>query len=502
MVVQAEKQSAMTKNHLGYAVLACVCIIVIAVCWHAQSLGVGELWHYDEFYSYDRARGFSAMSDWLTVYHLGAPTLKKPPLQYWMSAALMEAGVQHVLAMRIPSMLFTACAMMATAALAYAMFPKQVWLMPCALLLLSTSTQFWEHATSAMLDTGAAFFSTLGVLSLFLSLKDPRYWPTFPIAVFLAGLQKGPTPLGFLLMALIGLALLAPLYGGKLLKILKDRRFVFSTLAAVILGFAWQIFQKIRYSETDSLRGNIERQMLKRFLPENAEILSPGLERISDIILAGEPVIRVAGFAGLLLLPFIARRPAYFAMSSIVVLFVVVMIFASGKIFARYTLTILPLLCIGAAWLIFFFCRKPAIAIIATVTIVLPLGGPLRPWDDLAQSRPGRYSVPISQILSPLNDAITVDETAIFCGHSTRTIPPGAIHVYAPQAGTGHPIYIRDIKSIERNMQDYEGGPVRGICREAEIDAIRPYFSDLETEPVIKDFVMWTATSYSAHPSD
>ena len=65
-------------------------VILIAWSWYLTDLGSGHLYHFDEFYTYDRSTGFARNDDWLAVYSNNEPSLKKPPLQYWMSGLLME----------------------------------------------------------------------------------------------------------------------------------------------------------------------------------------------------------------------------------------------------------------------------------------------------------------------------------------------------------------------------------------------------------------------------
>ncbi len=489
-------------NGFGYALLACICIVIAAVYWHSRDLGAGGLAHFDEFFTHDRTLGFSAFEDWFTVYSLGIPTLKKPPLQYWFSAGLIEAGLTDLIALRLPSLIFAAGSMLATAMLAYAMFPRQVWLMPASVLLLSTSNQFWQYSTSAMLDAGAVLFSTLGLVSVFMSLMNPRYWPTFPAAVFLAGMQKAPTPLAFLLISLIGISLTSRFHGERVREICGNTRFGFSVGIAFITGFAWQIFQHIRYWGQDRLDGSIEREMINRFIPENAEFLSTTLSNFDTLILHGEPMVRLAGFAGLLVMPFVVKRPAYFAMSSVTVFFVLIMVLGQDRVYSRYTLTILPLLCIGAAWLIFQLCRRPLISVLATVLLAILLGGPLRPYDALSQSTSRNFSLPVGTILGRLETTFWPGETAVFCRINNKYFPPGAIHVHAPKAGSGGYIYVKSVDTIERNMKKYKGGPVRGLCQKSEIDQIGPYFEDLTTELAVGEFFIWTASSYRRVPTE
>lgn len=483
------------RNHASLALLVTLVIVAATLYWCTRDLGAGALVHYDEFYSYDRASGFATMNDWLSVYSLGEPSLIKPPLQYWISAVLMEAGVSDLTAMRLPSVLFAAGTLLATAALARVMVPSQVWLMPAAVLLLATSGQLWSLATSAMLDTGATFFATLGLLSIIMALKDPRYWAFFALSAFLAGLQKGPIPLGFLVLALVALALTRRFHGQKASEIFRNRQFKVWVSLGVLLAFSWPIFQEIRYWGTDQLKGNIESQMLSRFIPDNGDFLSSLGEAFLSLVLAGEPWIRLAGFAGLVLLAFTTRRPYLFAAAGTAILFAIMMVAASqNNVSPRYSLTILPLLSVGAAWLPFAISRNAAVGCAAAVALSVALGGPFRPFESFGQADPGRFDAPLSDILGPLNTSIRPEETAIFCRLGS-TIPPAAIWLHAPNAGTGFAIYIRGLDSLQRDLRRYRGGPVRGVCRPDELDALRDHLNDLQSTPLPGGFALWTATS-------
>ncbi len=485
-----------------WAPLLVTALLIAAIgLWHGRGLGDGGLSHYDEFYTFDRAMGFSALGDWWAVFALGEPTLKKPPLQYWMSAGLMELGADYLVALRLPSLFFGICTMIATAALAAVMVPKWPWVAPASVAVLSTSTHFWEHTTAAMLDGGASFFSTLGILAILLALRDRRYWLLFPVAVFLAGLQKSPTPMGFLLFAMLGLAMTAPLQGDRVRNVLFDRRFILAVVLGLLAGFAWQIFQEIRFSG-QPLGGSVEQEMLKRFEPSPWGMVTSGLAQFDDLILWGEPVMRLLGFAGLAILPFATRAPRMHAATGIAVLFVVSMLAASGSVYPRYTLTILPLLSVGAAALPFLVLRRTALGAGAAVALVALVGGPFQSYEDLAQSKEDRFGVSMGEVLAPLAASFREDETLILCGEGLR-MPPGAVSVFAPNAVDGFPIFVDGGPGMEETLENglYDGGPVRGICEAAPFGTVAPYLTDVETTPLAGGLIMWSASGFGFGPA-
>ena len=492
--------SAQRRDWLVALIVTALLIAAIG-WWHSRGIGDGGLSHYDEFYTFDRALGFSRFDDWGAVFALGEPTLKKPPMQYWMSAGLMEMGVSDILALRLPSLFFGLCTLFATAALAALMVPRQPWIMPVAVALLSSSAEFWGHATAAMLDSGAAFFSTLGILAILAALKDRRYWVAFPIATFLAGLQKGPTPMAFLLFAVLGLAFTARLQKDRVRDVLYDRRFIAAMVIGLFAGFAWQIFQEIRFSG-QTLEGSVESEMLKRFEPSLWALAAAGLAAFDELILSGEPLVRILGLVGLVVLPALTRTPRMYAATGIAVFFVIFMLAASGSVYARYTLTILPLLSVGAAALPFLLLRHTLFGAGVAVAVIALAGGPFQPFGVLAQSRPDRFDVPLEDILAPLAASFREGEVLVLCNEGRR-IPPGAVSIYAPNTLDGFPLQLNGGPGMEDTLERrrYDGGPVRGICEPGPFEEIEPYLVGPETTPLPGGLLMWSASGFRFDPT-
>jgi 4-amino-4-deoxy-L-arabinose transferase-like glycosyltransferase len=169
-------------------------VLLIAAVWLAclPLLSVGGISHFDEFYTLDRAISFGRMGDWFTVFSGNEPSFRKPPLQYWMSAGLLDAGVGETVALRLPSMLFALGTLAATAWLARAIAPALPWAMPISVGLLASSVQFWSFANSGMLDVGAGFFAAAAVAAAVVALDRPRVWYVVALLLGLGALQKAP----------------------------------------------------------------------------------------------------------------------------------------------------------------------------------------------------------------------------------------------------------------------------------------------------------------------
>ncbi|MEX0308405.1 MAG: ArnT family glycosyltransferase [Ruegeria sp.] len=473
--------------------IATTLVMVLVWAWYLTDLGVGNIYHYDEFYTYDRSTGFARNGDWLAVYSNNEPSLKKPPMQYWMSALLMEFGVSDILALRLPSMIFALGALMATAVLARVMIPQSPWAMLPSVLLVASSLQFWQHATSAMLDTGAVFFSTLSIAALLAALEKPKYWPYFGATIVLAALQKSPTPLAFLALALLTLKITNRWQTEPFSEIWQNKTFRRTLKFAIPLAFAWPILQELRFLLDGSLDGNIKGEMLDRFRPSLSD---RGLGKLYDLIIAGEPWLRLLGFVGICALPFVQRRPRLLASTGIAIFFVIMMWAAAGKVYARYTLLILPMLMVAATGLLFSIKRLRWAGMIAALGLIFLSGGLFydRAATDLGKGRV-RLGVPEAEILKPLGAMLQPNETLLICAHDRKMrVPPGAASVYASNGKRF--IYLRRLqlhKYLERF--GYTSGPLRGLCTEAELSELAPGLVGLAKEPTaVEGLVYWSAT--------
>jgi len=247
--------------------LAIVATILIVVFWlvHLAALPVGGISGYDEFYTLDRSISFSRMGDWFTVFSGNEPNFRKPPLQYWMSAALLEVGVVEVVALRLPSMLFALGTLVCTAYLARVLAPQTPWAMPLSVLLLSSSGQFWVYANSAMLDIGAAFFTTCALVGAIVALERPRAWYLVAVVLGFGALQKAPAALPYIAAALFGLWLAQRWTGFSVRTVMRDTRFRRAVLIALPLILSWPLLQAARYG-SDALKQSHEREMFSRLL--------------------------------------------------------------------------------------------------------------------------------------------------------------------------------------------------------------------------------------------
>ena len=479
-------------------------LIAIFWLWHLNGFALADFSRYDEYYTLERSAAFARFNDWWAVYTSNAPTLKKPPLQYWMGGLLMEWGVDPGVALRIPSMLFALGVLGVTAWIARILAPARPWVMPLAVALMSCSWQFWDYARSAMLDTGAMLFTSLGFAFLLKALENPRYWYGLAGAVFLAGLQKAPTPLFFMMFAPLILALshrIAPRWQemrGR--DIWRTRAFRRALLLAIILGFSWQFLQSFRFTAGTEINGSVENEMFERFTPGTS---GRGIAEFLWLILDGEGWLRVPALISVCLLPVVTRRPTLIVVPGITLIFVLGMFLASGDVYPRYSLIMVPLLMASLAAVLMLLRPAPWLGLGAAVVLMALAGGPLRPevFDPPYRSE-DRYGVPLEPILERLGAELRDDEMLVFCGFSeTPRVPPGAITHFS---SNGRPYaFLREPDlgwALDRAAEDYRG-PMRGICHPDGLEQLAPHLAGLKTEPVPgADMVFWTAEGYIPDP--
>lgn len=471
-------------------------VIFLLWLWYAVGLGADGLSKFDEFLTYDRSLGFARNNDWLTVYSQNEPSLKKPPLQYWTSAFLMELGLSDNLALHLPSMVFTLGVLIATAWLARVMIPELPSAMLPAVLLLASSKEFWSHADSAMLDSGAMLFSTLGLIAMFAAFERPKLWPYFGLVVFLAGMQKTPTPLAFLALALASLLLTQKWQDRPFSEIWKNKTFLWTIAISLVLAFAWPLFQYFRYGPDAYFQGSLKSEVFDRFSPGASQ---RGVEEIIKIVFGNEPALRLAGIAGLCALPFALGRPRLLAATGIVLFFFAAMWMASGEVYGRYTLLVLPVLMVGAAGGILLITKKPWVRVLLVAVLCLSKLGPIkRNVDYRFETTVEKFGIDLRDLLEPMQSMIQPGETLVICGiENHRRLPLGAAAVYAspdqPFVYMRHP----DLQGYLDRF-GYTSGPLRGVCRAKELDLFADALIGLTQQPVGGTaFVYWTAEGLS-----
>ncbi|TCP41751.1 ArnT family glycosyltransferase [Rhodovulum marinum] len=468
--------------------------LVIAVAWgvHLGHIPAGGISWYDEFHTLDRSAGFARHDDWLTVYNKNEPGFRKPPLQYWMTGALMQAGADLEVALRLPSMLFALGTLAATGWLAAILLPGLPWAIPAAVLLCASSFQFWSLATSAMLDTGAALFATLALIAAILALRRPLWWYGMALFVGLGALQKAPIGLVLVLLFIWALNLTRARHDFAYARLKDSPHFLRGLRLAILAALAWPLFQTVLYGGEvlEDLYGG---QMIERFAPVRPLKDPRSGHDLWQLIVSGEPFWRLPAIAALLWLPWHLRRPELLAVAALFAIYVVAMGLAGGSVYARYTLIFVPLLAAALAVVALSLFRVRWLGWGLVLAISAASGGPIRSADALRLEQSARLQTQIA-VLSEMAGLLRPDETLVTCNWTRETrFLPGAVSYYAavhgrPFVGLDSPGQVD--RWLERGRMP---GPLRGVCTNAELDRIADRLVGLVRGAEQAGYVFWTA---------
>jgi 4-amino-4-deoxy-L-arabinose transferase-like glycosyltransferase len=447
---------------------------------------VGGLSRYDEFLAHDRALGFVRTGDWFTTYTNNVPSFEKPPLQYWMTAGLMVAGVTDTVALRLPSMLFALGMLCVAAWLAHLLVPNTPSAMPLAVLLLTFSTWFWSYANSAMLETGAAFFATGALACAIVALRRPRFWYLVAAMIGAGALQKAPVGLLFLMSALPALWIAHRGMGAAWASIPKSPALWRAAVVACGLVLAWPLLQSAMHG-IGAARRSHGREMIMRFAPDPEEGLR-GLADIERLLVTGEPWLRWPALVAVLILPLVVRRPAAVMVTAVVVIYATALTVAGGSVYQRYTVTILPLLMAALAAVLMHLRPVPWTGLALGGVIVGLSGGPIQ-TDATRQAalQPAGAAMQIA-VLRGVGAEIASGETLVYCwSEGLRRLWPGAVSVHA---SNGRPVLRATELARDPGLAE---GPFRGVCPATEIGQVEPIMRGFAVVREEAGYVVWTA---------
>ena len=138
-------------------------VLVAALACVVGALSSRDLWAPDEPRYGQVSREMLASGNWLVPHVNGEPYAEKPPLYYWLAAALsIPGGRVTAITARLAAALLAAGAVWLTARLALRLF-RDRWLAACAAgVFASTALVLW-NAPRAALDLPLTFFVLLCV---------------------------------------------------------------------------------------------------------------------------------------------------------------------------------------------------------------------------------------------------------------------------------------------------------------------------------------------------
>ncbi|HXG28526.1 MAG TPA: glycosyltransferase family 39 protein [Nevskiales bacterium] len=179
-----------------------------------------------EAYVLETAQQMLERDDWIVPYFNERPRLNKPPLNYWLTAALARAsGQSHVRPWhgRLPSALAGVGLVLLALLLGARLFGRETGLL--AGLMLATSNGYISHAADARPEMLYAFLCTLGLTGFITAQQLPdrsahQAWLVrgMWLAYALAILAKGPQIPGMFLVAGAVYCAIQRMDGGRALR--------------------------------------------------------------------------------------------------------------------------------------------------------------------------------------------------------------------------------------------------------------------------------------------
>ena len=466
-----------------------VLLVAVLAVFYGLMLSEGTFNHGDEYLTLDRTHSFTIRDNWLSVYSENRPTFKKPPLQYWMGALLLDAGVNTEVALRLPSLFFAIGVLLLTGLLARIILPENPWVTPIAILLMACSKRFWENATSALLDAGATFFAVSALTATYAAIRQPRWWYVVALACGLGALQKAPIPVLFSLAALLGVVVTASRHDLPLGRSLKSPHFILSLVIGLVLVLLWPAIQWLSYGSESFQQAYLD-QIVERFSPFGEEM---GHQRSTyTLLVASEPFLRIPAFIALFWMPWRLHRMELVGLPAMIALYALIVLGSSGIVSPRYSLMFLPVLMASLAVMV--LAVLPDWRQQAAVVAVLCLAslGPLKTAGSLGIS--DSKQAKLVAMMMDVGDALRPEETLLVCrkGEGRDPIHPGAVSFFS---SAGRPFYrLRSAEHFQQ-LQDSDTirPPYRVLCGNTQFKSLSPLMAQIDVVETNKKYTHWTA---------
>ncbi|MFI5402750.1 MAG: ArnT family glycosyltransferase, partial [Planctomycetota bacterium] len=161
-------------------------LLLAGAAFFLPALASRDVWQPLETRYATIAREMAETGDWLLPRINGEPYQDKPPLFFWLAAALRKCGI-GAQGVRVVSALAAAGTMAVIAALARIWFSRRAAFLAAA--ILATTPEFGWLGRFGELDVTLTFFTTLSVYGWF---AGGRRVALFYLGIGLAVMVKGP----------------------------------------------------------------------------------------------------------------------------------------------------------------------------------------------------------------------------------------------------------------------------------------------------------------------
>ncbi|NBX02729.1 MAG: glycosyltransferase family 39 protein [Alphaproteobacteria bacterium] len=193
-------------------------------------------------------RQMLVLGDWLTPHINGVPYFEKPPLFYWMQAAVMQFGGAGEFSGRLATMLVVIATALVTFSIAQNLYGRRAGLL--SVLVLSTSLLGYGLSRIVMLDAPVTLFLTfaLGAFLIAQNTNDSKkqrcLYHVMYISAALAMLTKG-----LLGIVIPGLVIGAWIVLTRKWKLLASVRLVSGLLIFVAIAAPWHVLMQMQHPE-------------------------------------------------------------------------------------------------------------------------------------------------------------------------------------------------------------------------------------------------------------
>jgi hypothetical protein len=305
------------------------------------------------------------------------------------------------------------------------------------------------------------------------------------VAIGIGSLQKAPVALLFVATTLV-VARLAPRhFGEEGDRFWANVEFRGACLLALILVVWWPALQLVWYG-SDVIKSAFVDEMAARFSPfgdaKAQASWSNGLWR--------EAVLWAPALILLMLGPWLLKSWQSLVILVLVACFLTVMATASGKVYGRYVLLILPLLAAHsaatAARLI-----PGAVSLLVTGGLVLAAGPLLKNSEDL-QLHDSTQTQHLG-MYARFASSVANDESIVLCrwARPKDEMYAAAISHYASR---GRPLVVLDRpEKLPGQIANGFVPPYRGLCTKAEFDQLRSSLVDYSIVEEATGYVHWSS---------
>ncbi len=440
-----------------------------------------------------RTEGFEK-HNWFSVWRNFEADFNKPPVHYWTAALLSKTGVSSIMALKLISYVSALLSILFLAYLARSLYPGDKWLPAYVAIVMSSSGIFAVNAISALLDTFQLLFLVVTILLLAHALKTGRHWYLFGFCCGLASLQKAPVAL---FVSIVAVAILYFTKSQYLKYQLQDdlvkKKARNSFLLAVFITVSWPLFQTVHFG-IEAINRMYRKEILNRFAPSISNDKSEPFVWVQwlcdDLLFV--LIILALGFAFFLFKhSSVSRKDKYLVCGLAIVALLFTM--AGGKIYSRYIILVLPLLCIASGRVLAYAPR--GFLMISTLSLLTWSIGFNRPIPSQKEDH-RHYAESMVGHVTPADSAI------VYAYDEHRRIKAMTMFMYFANKKGKRLIYYKP--HLEKSMASYnsrlqEGGSFLGVSHYEQELPFDGVYGTYETLEIYKGHRFWRFTTFANH---